>query len=176
MTRLFASTFAKLIVGALLATTPLTLYALEGDASAPIEVSADRLDLDDSAGTAVYTGAVEMQQGSMKLTGDRVEILRNDSGEVSRVTATGDDQRAYIEQQPAENEPVVKGWGHTVIYHAAERRVELYDDAELHQARDRFSGAFVEYFLDRRQVQARSQREGSDESQRVHMTLNPEQQ
>ncbi len=28
--------------------------ALEGDASAPIQVEADRLDLDDRAGTAVY--------------------------------------------------------------------------------------------------------------------------
>ncbi|GHC20086.1 lipopolysaccharide transport periplasmic protein LptA [Aidingimonas halophila] len=176
MIRRPASPVTTLIVSAVLMMTPLTPYALEGDAEAPIEVTANQLDLDDNKGTAIYTGDVEMEQGSMKLTGDRVEILRNDAGEVTRVTATGNDGRAYIEQQPAEDEPIVKGWGHTVIYHAAERRVELYDDAELHQARDRFNGAFVEYFLDRRQVQARSEREGSDERERVRMTLNPEQQ
>ncbi|QJQ97197.1 lipopolysaccharide transport periplasmic protein LptA [Halomonas sp. PA5] len=150
----------------------LPAFALESDAQQPIEVAADRLDLDDRAGTAIYTGDVEIRQGSMQLTGNRVEILRNDAGEVSRLTATG--ERAYIEQQPAPDEPVVRGWGRTIVYHAAQRRVELIDRAELHQARDTFDGGYVEYFLDRRVVQARADVEGS-ERQRVRMTLNPEQ-
>nr|WP_189466467.1 lipopolysaccharide transport periplasmic protein LptA [Halomonas qijiaojingensis] len=151
----------------------LPAQALESDASAPIEVTADRLDLDDRAGTAVYTGDVDIRQGSMQLTGNRVEIQRNEAGEVTRVTATGN--RAYIEQQPAPDEPIAKGWGRTIIYHAAERRVELIDQAELHQARDTFDGGYVQYYLDRRTVQARADVEGQ-ERQRVRMTLNPEQQ
>ncbi|MFC3283574.1 lipopolysaccharide transport periplasmic protein LptA [Litchfieldella rifensis] len=162
-----------LTAGILAALVTLPAQALEGDASAPIEVVADRLELDDRAGTAIYTGDVDIQQGSMQLTGERVEIQRNDAGEVSRATATGD--RAYIEQKPAPDEPVVRGWGRTIIYHAAERRVELIDQAELHQGHDTFDGGYVEYYLDRRTVQARAEVEGS-ERQRVRMTLNPEQQ
>ncbi|WP_052383866.1 lipopolysaccharide transport periplasmic protein LptA [Litchfieldella xinjiangensis] len=166
-----------LIVGALIATVTLLAVspamALQSDAQQPIEVAADQLDLDDRDGTAVYSGDVEIRQGSMQLTGQRVEIQRNDAGEVSRITATG--QRAYIEQQPAPDEPVVKGWGRTIVYHSAERRVELIDQAELHQAADTFDGAYVQYYLDRRTVQARSNVQGS-EKQRVRMTLNPEQE
>lgn len=147
--------------------------ALESDARSPIEVVADQLDIDDQSGMAVYTGDVDIRQGSMQLTGDRVEIERNDAGEVSRITAIGG--RAYIEQQPAPDEPVVRGWGNTIIYHASERRVELIDQAELHQARDTFDGGYVQYYLDRRTVQARSEVEGRDR-QRIRMTLNPEQQ
>ena len=154
-----------------LALTPPAL-ALEGDAEAPIEVEADQLDLDDQAGTAVDTGDVDIRQGSMRLTGDRVEIERNADGELSRATATG--ERAYIEQQPNPYEPRVRGWGRTVIYHVSERRVELIDRAELHQGRDTFDGGYLEYFLDRREVQARSGSEGSEEPQRVRMTLEPE--
>ncbi|OBX37271.1 lipopolysaccharide export system protein LptA precursor [Halomonas elongata] len=106
--------------------------ALEGDASAPIQVEADRLDLDDRAGTAVYQGNVRIQQGSMLLTGARVEIRRNDAGQLSQAIATG--QRAYIEQQPAPDESVVRGWGQRIVYHVAERRMELIDQAELHRA------------------------------------------
>ncbi|WP_416140177.1 lipopolysaccharide transport periplasmic protein LptA [Halomonas sp. HK25] len=143
------------------------------DAEAPIEVEADRLDLDDRAGTAVYTGAVDIRQGSMRLTGDRVEIRRNAQGQLSRAIATG--ERAYLEQQPDPSEPMVRGWGRTIIYHVAERRMELIDRAELHQGGDTFDGGYLEYFLDRRVVQARSEGEGVEGRQRIRMTLQPEQ-
>lgn len=149
-----------------------TASALESDRTAPIQVEADRLDLDDRAGTAVYTGDVRIQQGSMILTGDRVEIQRNDQGELSQATATGN--RAYLEQKPSPEEPVVKGWGRRVVYHVSERRIELIDQAELHKARDTFDGAYLEYFLDRRVVQARSSADGVDGTQRIRMTLEPE--
>lgn len=149
-----------------------TASALESDRNAPIQVEADRLDLDDRAGTAVYTGDVRIQQGSMVLTGERVEIQRNDQGQLSQATATGD--RAYLEQQPSPEEPLVKGWGRRVIYHVAERRIELIDQAELHKGRDTFDGAYLEYFLDRRVVQARSSADGVDGTQRIRMTLEPE--
>ncbi|MCH4561632.1 MULTISPECIES: lipopolysaccharide transport periplasmic protein LptA [Halomonas] len=169
-----ASLLAPALLGlalTVLATPPA--LALEGDASAPIEVEANQLDLDDRAGTAVYTGEVDIRQGSMRLTGDRVEIRRNEAGELSHAIATG--ERAYIEQQPAPDEPLVRGWGRTIVYYVAERRVELIDRAELHQAGDTFDGGYLEYFLDRRVVQARSEAEGVQERQRVRMTLQPEQ-
>ena len=137
--------------------------AQQNDADQPVEVEADRLDLDDQAGTAIYTGEVHIQQGSMQLTGDRVELQRNAAGE-----------RAYIEQHPDPQEPVIRGWGRTIVYHVAERRVELIDRAELHQAGDTFDGGYLEYFLDRRVVQARAEAEGVEGRQRIRMTLQPE--
>lgn len=168
----FAPLLTLGVIGLLLGSTPA--QALEGDAGAPIEVEADRRDLDDRAGTAVYTGDVDIRQGSMQLTGARVEIQRNDQGQLTRATATG--ERAYIEQKPAPDEPLVRGWGRTIVYHVAERRIELIDRAELHQGGDTFDGGYLEYFLDRRVVQARSGAEGIEERQRVRMTLEPEQQ
>lgn len=158
---------------AILGLISLPAAALESDANQPIDVVADRLDLDDRAGTAVYTGDVEIQQGSMLLTAERVEIERNEQGEVTQVTAIGEGERAYIEQRPAPEDELVKGWGNTIIYYAAERRVELIEQAELHQARDTFNGAYVEYYLDRRVVQASSETQ-TGASERVRMTLTPE--
>ncbi|MCG6656465.1 lipopolysaccharide transport periplasmic protein LptA [Halomonas campisalis] len=160
--------------GLLLAGTALhATTATAHDARAPIEVEADRLDLDDRAGTAVYTGEVDIRQGTLRVTGDRVEIQRNAAGELSRAIATG--ERAYLEQQPDPAEPVVRGWGRTIVYHVAERRMELIDRAELHQRGDTFEGGYLEYFLDRRVVQARAESEGVEGRQRIRMTLQPEQ-
>lgn len=151
-------------------------FALDSDARQPINISADQLQIDDRTGVAVYTGQVHMEQGSMKLDADRVEITRGSGGGVSRVNATG--KRAYIEQKPAPNDPVAKGWGNTIIYHADTRRVELIGNAELHQAKDTFTGGYVEYFLDRRQVNARSGDGQGSQGQggRVRMTLTPDNQ
>ncbi|MDR5868397.1 lipopolysaccharide transport periplasmic protein LptA [Halomonas koreensis] len=173
MTRPPLAPLLALMLAALMLAAPSAL-ALEGDASAPIQVEADRLDLDDRAGTAVYRGDVRIRQGSLLLTGARVEIQRNDAGRLTRATATG--ERAYLEQQPAPDQPTVRAWGRTVVYHVAERRIELIDRAELHQGGDTFDGGYLEYFLDRRVVQARADAEGVDERQRVRMTLEPEQQ
>ena len=50
------------------------LSAAAQTTQAPVEVEADRLDLDQRAGTAVYSGNVNIRQGEMQLRGERVEI------------------------------------------------------------------------------------------------------
>lgn len=165
----------QLLVLTALGLSSFSAAALESDASAPIEIAADQLEIDDRQGTAVYTGSVDMQQGSMQLKAARVDIQRGSNGQVSQVTAKGGGgERAYLEQKPGADEELVKGWGDTVVYHAAERRVELVGNAELHQGGDTFDGAYVEYYLDSRRVQARSSQdsEGNGDG-RVRMTLTP---
>lgn len=168
----------------LLALSGQQAMALDSDRQKPINISADELNIDDRAGTAVYTGTVEVDQGTMKLRSSRVELQRGQSGGLSSLTArSGSNGRAYIEQQPAPNDALAKGWGDTIIYHAGDRRVELIGNAELHQNGDTFNGGYVEYFLDSRQVNARGARQGSQDQEsqsggdgRVRMQLTPEDQ
>lgn len=157
---------------ALLAALAIPLVAAAQSSQAPVEVEADRLDLDQRAGTAVYTGNVDIRQGNMQLRGERVEIQRNDAGELSRATATG--ERAYLRNQQQGQEAPMEGWGRRIVYHVIERRVELIDQAELNQAGDHFQGGRLEYFIDQEVVQARSDVSGS-EPQRIRMTLQPAQ-
>ncbi|WP_447926217.1 lipopolysaccharide transport periplasmic protein LptA [Vreelandella sp. EE27] len=150
----------------------LPLSAAAQTSQAPVEVEADRLDLDQRAGTAVYSGNVDIRQGEMQITGDRVEISRNDAGELSQAVATG--ERAYLRNQLENDEGPMEGWARRIVYHVSERRIELIDQAELHQRADRFQGGRLEYFIDREVVQARSDVSGSD-NQRIRMTLQPAQ-
>ncbi|MCL7928909.1 lipopolysaccharide transport periplasmic protein LptA [Halomonas llamarensis] len=160
--------YGSLLVLALgLSANPV--YAAPSD---PVEVEADQLDIDQRAGTAVYRGNVEIRQGEMRLRGDQVEIERNKAGELSRATAIGD--RAYMRHRPDGQEELMEGKARRIIYHLTERRVELIGRAELTQAGDHFTGGRLEYFIDRKVVQARSDVEGS-ENQRIRMTLQPEQ-
>ena len=72
------------------------------DASAPVEITSDQLELDQAAGTAVFTGTVKVAQGTLRLAADRVEVFYDEaagsgsgpggssSGQVKRMVATGD--------------------------------------------------------------------------------------
>ena len=63
------------------------------DATQPVEITADRLDLDQAAGSAVFTGGVRVGQGELRLAADRVEVFYDEGGQASgtvrRMNATG---------------------------------------------------------------------------------------
>ena len=64
------------------------------DPSLPVEVTADSLRVDQTNGTAIFTGSVLVGQGEMRLSANevRVEYAMKDgksTGEVARVLATG---------------------------------------------------------------------------------------
>ena len=67
---------------------------LSHDATLPVEITADRLDLDQAAGSAVFSGTVKVGQGTLRLAADRVEVFYDEAaaaptGKVQRMVATG---------------------------------------------------------------------------------------
>ncbi|WP_203228027.1 LptA/OstA family protein [Roseovarius dicentrarchi] len=60
------------------------------DSGLPVEVTAENLDVDQTDGTAVFTGNVLIGQGQMRLSAPRVLVvyLENRSG-IARLSATG---------------------------------------------------------------------------------------
>ena len=65
------------------------------DSSLPVEVTSDSLRVDQTSGTAIFTGNVLVGQGQMRLSANevRVEYVMVDgksTGEIARVLATGD--------------------------------------------------------------------------------------
>ncbi len=47
---------------------------MKHDATQPVEITSDRLELDQAAGSAVFTGTVKVGQGTLRLAADRVEV------------------------------------------------------------------------------------------------------
>lgn len=60
------------------------------DSSLPVEISADQLEVNQSDGTALYTGEVVIGQGEMRLAAPRVLVVYGeDAGRIRRLEATG---------------------------------------------------------------------------------------
>lgn len=89
--------FISLLVAALFALsvpafaqTNINLGGLSADPSAPVEIAAESLTVDQDTGTAVFEGEVVIGQGDLRLSAQRVEVVYGaTTGEIARLRASG---------------------------------------------------------------------------------------
>lgn len=68
----------------------IELGGIRANPDAPVEITADRLDVDRPGGTAVFAGNVVVGQGDLRLAAERVEVVYDEgSGEIARLLASG---------------------------------------------------------------------------------------
>ncbi|MGR3273304.1 lipopolysaccharide transport periplasmic protein LptA [Thalassococcus profundi] len=78
------------IVSAASAQSQVAFGSMAQDTSAPVEVSADSLSVNQSDGTALYTGNVVIGQGDMRLSAPRVLVVYGEQqNRIDRLEATG---------------------------------------------------------------------------------------
>ncbi|MDM8348259.1 lipopolysaccharide transport periplasmic protein LptA [Pseudomonas sp. sp1636] len=127
-------------------------WALPTDREQPIRVQADSAELDDRQGVAVYRGDVIITQGTLKITGDTVTITQNTQGDIEVFTSVG--KPAYYEQKPSADKQIVKAYGLTIQYFAANERIILVDQAKVIQEGNTFEGEKIVYDTQRQIVNA----------------------
>lgn len=75
---------------------PIALSGLKRDPNAPVEVTSDLLEVNQVAGTAIFTGNVVVVQGPMRLAAAKIDVIYArapdgtvDTSTVDHMTATG---------------------------------------------------------------------------------------
>lgn len=91
---LFALSIAFLPVSVTAQGLDVAFGSLTHDSTLPVEVTADQLEVNQQAGTAIFSGNVLVGQGSMRLSANRVEVSYAGSngdptGRISNMVATG---------------------------------------------------------------------------------------
>ncbi len=137
------------------------------DAEGPVQVEANRADLDQNTGESIYYGEVVVTQGRLRLDAEKVIILTPKAGPQS-ITSTG--APARFVQQPAAGEDLVTGEAARMDYDMDRRYLILQGDAVLHRGEDLFRSEHIEYDLNARLIQAGDPH--SDRA-RVRMTIQP---
>lgn len=165
----------KLFLSLLLAlTVSSSALALESDRDQPIEVNADRFNGDEVKQTAVYSGNVVVTQGSMRLTGARLELSVTPKG-YRRVAVTG--KPAHFKQQRDPKKKHIDEWVHadanSIIYDEETDTVTLSGKAALNRtengiSKDMTSGDRIVYNM----RSARSEVQGT-KGQRVTTIIAP---
>ena len=80
-----------LVVPALAGAQGVAFGGLKADTSAPVEVTADELSVNQSDGTATFAGHVVVIQGAMKLAADKVLVVygSTDRSRIEKLHASG---------------------------------------------------------------------------------------
>lgn len=155
----------------LVAMMPLVVIALESDQEQPIQIEADAAMIDEANGNSIHKGNVIIEQGTLKLRANEVEIISTGS-EVIQIIASADtanNKLAHYEQQTNEAGDRVTADAQKITYLIQEKRLHLSGNARLQQVDDVFTGELLYYDLDKGIVNLDSGGSG----ERVKMQIKP---
>lgn len=162
--------FYKLVT-LMLSVNIAVVLALPNDSEQEIKFQADRFEMDDSSKTQTYLGSVEMEQGSLKISADKV-VIHRDGKRTSRIIATGQPARYSQIAQPGEDPIVAKA--RRMEYDIVGKTLHLIEDASIVQKGTSLTGNRINYDVKKALVKAEGNQNGGTDS-RVRMIIPPEQ-
>ncbi|MDJ0877000.1 MAG: lipopolysaccharide transport periplasmic protein LptA [Halieaceae bacterium] len=142
---LAAAVFAALLL------PPMQASALPDDTEQPIHITTDEALRDEKTGRTVYQGNVELVQGTIKITADRITFYQTEN-EAGRIVAEGSPAR--MQQQPEIDSPLMHAHGDIIEYFRSEERVQLRENAQVEQDGSTVQGDLIDYFINQQLVKA----------------------
>lgn len=122
---------------------PLVLSAIPEDDLKNIEINANHFQYDNIRGVAIYSGNVIAKQGSREFTGDKLEVIRNDHGNIAEIIMHG--KPAQHQSLTDISKPLLFAKANTIKYNTSAKHLTLIDDAWVKQAGDEYSAPTIEY-------------------------------
>jgi len=148
-----------LVLCAWLAVDSSLAMGLPDDREQPIRISADQAIRDEKQGVTVYSGNVQMDQGSLHIDADKITIYHSQD-DANRVVAEG--MPARMQQQPEPDEGMVKAEADKIEYFKLEDRALLTENARIQQDGSTVTGQTIEYFISEQLVRADSNQNAAD--------------
>jgi lipopolysaccharide export system protein LptA len=146
--RVFGIIVASLALGAGLAGTAAlaqrqdSVSALKGhDTDAPIDVTSDRIEVQDRADRAIFAGNVHVKQADLTMDAERVTVAYSTSGgvQINRIDAAG----GVLVRSPSETARGAFG-----IYDTDRKLITLIGNVQLTRGQNQINGARLVIDLD----------------------------
>lgn len=153
-------------------------WAADNQTTATVEkifINADHMQLNIEQGNSVYTGNVKIAQGEMALSGEKI-ILEQNNNEIERITVTGKPARY---RNVTEKGDSIEAESEHMVYIANQNQLVMTVNAQLRQSDHTVSSQKIIYDTLKKIVIAGNRSDtssadgGSDEKQRVNITLTP---
>ncbi|MEM7096866.1 MAG: lipopolysaccharide transport periplasmic protein LptA [Pseudomonadota bacterium] len=146
---------------------PALVNALASDADQPIHIEGDDAEIDQANETIVYTGSVEVVQGTLRVHGDRM-VVKISGDQVQQITTTGGPAR--YSQELEDDQGQVNAHAKSIVYHTAQERIYLNGKASLVQKGNELHGESIRYDIVNGKVDASA----GNKPGRVRMQLDPQ--
>jgi len=161
----------KLLLLMILFMLPGTVMSLSTDKDKPMEIEADRVEIDDKTGHSTFRGNVKITKGSIRLNAQTVVVYES-NGELDKVIASG--APVYFRQRPDGKPDDVIAEANRIEFYSRKNLIYLINKARIKQENDSFSGDRIEYDTLRSVILAKSVPSASGGGGgRVKITIQP---
>lgn len=160
--------FARMALASMVLIWSQWTLALPDDREQPIHISADEALRDEKRGVTVYSGNVQMNQGSMHIEADRVTIYHIDA-DADKIVARG--QPAKMRQRPDLEKGPVHAHALIIEYYQQQQKVKLRQEARIEQDGAIVTGDSIDYFIEQELVKADSDQ--ARDGNRVQVVIPP---
>ena len=134
-----------------------------------VHIIADEMHFDLQSETSIYNGNVKLQQGTIVLLGDHIEI-KQEKDEIVSMIAKGNPAR-YIQTDIDGNN--IEAQSLLIKYLAETKQLVMIDQAKLKQDDQIIESERIVYDTQTKTLQAGQKADQGDSSQRVKITLTP---
>lgn len=148
----------------------LSVFAAPDDFSSPIEIEAQRVEVDAKNGTSVYQGNVKLIRGSMNIHAEKM-ILKQTDDRVSADIQGSPSQLAQFSQLNETGERM-QAKAQRIRYFSDQDAIEFDGDAEIKRAADTVRSDHIRYDLRAEQILAGGSKDNGDNN-RVHIVIQP---
>lgn len=155
-------------------------FARSTDRDQPINIEADRAEADEKSRVTIYRGNAIIVQGSLRITGDKIEIYLNEEDQFVKLVSVG--RPASMRQLPDDSEEYRTAKAKRLEYFADRDLIVLLGDAQYGQGADQISADRIEYDSRRGRMRARAKHtdegaaDGEGSPDRIRIIIQPKKQ
>ena len=153
---------------------PFQASALSTDSDQPMNIDADRVDIDDEKGTNIFRGHVKITRGSIRISGDKVTVYRDKEKNLDKIHIVG--KRAHFQQTPDNKKVPVIAEAEELFYDSIKEILIMRRNGEIVQGGDTFTGDHIIYDSKRDKITAKQTKSSTGTKSgngRVHITIQP---
>jgi lipopolysaccharide export system protein LptA len=155
-----------LLLAAALASFAGTAHAERADRDKPINIVSDRMTVDDAQHISTFEGKVDLTQGTLRVTAERIVVTEDEVGNKFCV-ATG--RLATFRQKREGVNEYVEGYGERIEYDTRVESVDFYTRARVKREKDEVRGDHITYSTETEAFHV----SGRSNSGRVRATIQP---
>jgi lipopolysaccharide export system protein LptA len=147
-------------------------FAEQADHAQPIKLQSNQVIINDRQKISIFTGAVQLTQGTLKILGEKVVVSQDKQG-FKRISISG--ERASFRQKREETNEYVEGFGERIEYNTNTEQLDLYTHARIKRNQDEIRGKHITYNIKTGIFQAKDNPEKTANAapQRVQVVLYP---
>ncbi len=123
-------------------SAPPAAWAERADREKPVNLEADRVDLDDARKEAVFEGNVTLTQGTLMIKADKI-IVKQDADGFQYGIAYG--SPAHFRQKREGFDDFVEGFSERLEYDGKADKVQMFTNARMQRGRDEVRGDYISY-------------------------------